>query len=51
MNRIVPFEPGTKCDICDKLGASDFMGYFICDDCAFGDSEEEYYGPYISLDD
>jgi hypothetical protein len=33
MDRNVPFDPNHKCDICGKMGAYDFMGDYICDEC------------------
>ena len=33
MDREVPFDEEAKCDNCGKLGAFDFMGDFICEDC------------------
>ena len=34
MNRDVPFDSMEICDICGKQGAYDFMGYYLCLDCA-----------------
>jgi hypothetical protein len=33
MDREIPFEKDTKCDIYGKLGAFDFMGDYICERC------------------
>ena len=30
----VPFEVDKKCDDCGKLGAFDFMGDYLCSECA-----------------
>lgn len=32
--RVVPFEPNEKCDVCGSLGAFDFYGDFLCEYCA-----------------
>lgn len=34
MGREVPYDLEDKCDICGKLGAYDFMGDYICPECA-----------------
>ena len=33
MSREVPFNENQKCDICDNIGAFDFMGDHICPNC------------------
>lgn len=33
MNREVPYNKNSYCDMCHKQGAYDFMGDFVCDDC------------------
>ena len=31
--RMIPFDPDLRCDICNCLGAYDFMGDYICSKC------------------
>jgi len=31
--RWIPFDPDMRCDICNRLGAYDFMGDYICQEC------------------
>lgn len=41
-NRDVPFDDEAKCDSCGQLGAYDFMGDYLCPNCAekaIGESE------------
>lgn len=33
-DRPIPFESDKKCDNCGKLGAFDFMGDYLCPECA-----------------
>jgi hypothetical protein len=33
MDREIEFEKDLKCDVCGKLGAYDFMGDYICQEC------------------
>lgn len=32
-DRTIPFEPDFRCDICNAIGAYDFMGDYICPKC------------------
>ena len=45
MSRDVPFEENILCESCGKTGAYDFMGDFLCMECAFpaaaGKTEKE----------
>ena len=34
MSREVPFEPEARCDNCGTYGAYDFMGDYLCAECA-----------------
>lgn len=34
MSREVPFDKSAKCDNCGKIGAYDFMGDYLCPECA-----------------
>jgi len=34
MNREVPFDKDAKCDVCGSRGAYDFMGDYLCGQCA-----------------
>lgn len=34
MSRDIPFDKNAKCDWCGAKGAFDFMGDFICPNCA-----------------
>jgi uncharacterized membrane protein len=34
MSRDIPYDENATCDICGKKGAFDFMGDFICVECA-----------------
>uniref|UniRef100_A0A6H1ZSR1 Uncharacterized protein n=1 Tax=viral metagenome TaxID=1070528 RepID=A0A6H1ZSR1_9ZZZZ len=34
MSRDVPFDKDAVCDVCGKVGAWDFMGDFLCPECA-----------------
>jgi hypothetical protein len=42
MSRIVPFDENEICDNCGVHGAFDFMGDFLCGDCAHKYIEPEY---------
>jgi len=54
-DREVPFSSNEKCDTCGKVGAYDFMGDFICENCletgdyfddegySYEDDDYEYY--------
>lgn len=33
MSRDVPFDPRATCDECGHIGAYDFMGDFMCQEC------------------
>lgn len=33
-DRDVPFDPDAVCDICQRVGAYDFMGDLLCPECA-----------------
>ncbi len=35
-NRDVPYEPGSVCDRCGAMGASDYMGDMLCPKCSAG---------------
>jgi len=43
MNRDVPYDEDAKCDDCGNMGAYDFMGDYICEECVakYDDDEEE----------
>jgi hypothetical protein len=32
-SREVPYDKDKECDVCGKLGANDFMGDYLCNDC------------------
>jgi hypothetical protein len=50
-DREVPFDENEKCDICGKLGAFDFMGDLICDDCLDKtDIEKEWDAESVTVD-
>lgn len=34
MSRIVPFDRSATCDSCSAIGAFDFMGDYLCAECA-----------------
>ena len=44
--REVPYDCDTECDVCGRRGAYDFMGDYLCTDCARdvvnGQDDEEY---------
>jgi hypothetical protein len=40
MNREIEFEENAICDICGKKGAFDFMGDFLCPECAAKNLDE-----------
>ena len=45
MSREVPYYPELVCDHCGTVGAFDFMGDYLCHECAceaICDNEEEY---------
>lgn len=33
IDRTIPYEPETVCDMCGEKGAFDFMGDFLCPEC------------------
>lgn len=47
MSREIPFDENAECDWCGAIGAFDFMGDFLCPNCAASaippdyESEEE----------
>ncbi len=43
MSRDIPFDPDQQCDDCSAIGAYDFYGDFLCDDCANGLFEEDIH--------
>lgn len=52
MNRIVPFDTKEYCDICQDLGAYNFMGDYLCEKCYRDDIEREPYQDELDeLDD
>ena len=50
MSRDVPFDEEGICDRCGKKGAYDFMGDFLCPECAskvIESAQQEYLAPEI----
>jgi len=43
-SRIVKFDHEAICDNCENKGAHDFMGDFLCDECAFAEDAGEPLG-------
>ena len=41
MDRTVPYDKNAKCDECNKKGAYDFMGDYLCEKCAY----KEFHKP------
>lgn len=41
MGRDVPYDPDLVCEGCNRVGAYDFMGDYLCDRCASGRPLEE----------
>ena len=42
MSRDIPYDPELQCDNCDTIGAYDFMGDYLCENCMDFHVEEEY---------
>ena len=45
MNREIEYLPEEECDVCGNIGAFDFMGDFLCSECAniYIDSDDSEY--------
>jgi len=41
MSRDIPFYPEVQCDNCGTIGAYDFMGDYLCENCIGFHIEEE----------
>ena len=39
MSRELKYSNGYKCDNCGKLGATNFMGDYVCNDCLIWDKD------------
>lgn len=35
MDRDIPYDENAYCDICEHKGAFDFMGDYLCEQCAY----------------
>lgn len=52
MGRDVPFKADAVCDGCGKTGAFDFMGDYLCSDCAnVGDDDEDEHPANCGCED
>ena len=42
MSRDIPYDPELQCDNCGAIGAYDFMGEYLCENCIDFHIEEDY---------